>query len=52
MQHKTTALKGDFGLIIDEITRADLEDAVFQREAYDLRTDNGGSLAVRGAGLT
>ena len=33
MQHKTTALNGDFGLMIDRVTRADLEDAVFQREA-------------------
>ena len=51
MQHKTTALNGDFGLMIDGVTRADLEDAVFQREAYDLWTDNGGLVAVRGADL-
>ena len=47
MQHKTTALNGDFGLMIDGVFRADLEDAVFQREAYDLWTDNGGLVAVR-----
>ena len=33
MQHKPTALNGDFGLMIDGVTRVDLEDAVFQREA-------------------
>ena len=51
MQHKTTALNGDFGLMIDGVSRADLEDAVFQREAYDLWTDNGGLVGVRGADL-
>ena len=51
MQHKTTALNGDFGLMIYGVTRADLEDAVFQREAYDLWTDNGGLVGVRGADL-
>ena len=51
MQHKTTALNGDFGLMIDGVTRADLEDAVFQRETYDHWTGNGGLVAVRGSDL-
>ena len=51
MQHKTAGLNGDFGLMIDGVSRADLEDAVFQREAYDLWTDNGGLVALRGADL-
>ena len=51
MQHKTIALNGDFGLMIDGVTRADLEDAVFQRETYDLWTGNGGLVAVRGSDL-
>ena len=51
MQYKTTPLNGDFGLMIDGIFRADLEDAVFQREAYDLWIGNGGLVALRGADL-
>ena len=51
MQHKTTALNGDFGLMIEGVTRADLEDTAFQSEAYDLWTDNGGLIAVRGDDL-
>ncbi len=51
MQQKTTVLNADFGLMIEGVSRADLEDSVFQNEVYDLWTDNGGLVAVRGAEL-
>lgn len=51
MQHKTTTLNGDFGLMIEGVTRSDLEDKDFQREAYDLWTRHGGLIAVRGDDL-
>ena len=51
MDHKITALNGNFGIMIDGVTRADLADAAFQRDAYDLWTRHGGLLAVRGEDL-
>jgi len=51
MEHKTSALNGDFGLMIEDVTRQDLEDSGFQREAYDLWTRHGGLIAVRGPDL-
>jgi taurine dioxygenase len=48
MDHKAAALNGDFGIVIEDVTRADLKDLGFQREAYDLWTRHGGLLAVRG----
>jgi len=51
MQHKTTVLNGDFGLMIEDVTRQDLEDSGFQRETYDLWTLHGGLIAMRGPDL-
>lgn len=51
MDHKTSTLNGDFGLMIEDVTRQDLEDSDFQREAYDLWTRHGGLIAVRGPDL-
>lgn len=51
MQHKISPLNGKFGLMIEGVTRDDLADPAFQREAYDLWTDNGGLIAVRGEDL-
>lgn len=51
MKHKTSALNGAFGLMIEDVTRSDLEDTGFQREAYDLWTEHGGLIAVRGDDL-
>jgi voltage-gated potassium channel len=51
MQHKTSALNGDFGVMIEGVSRRDLKDASFQREACDLWTRQGGLLAVRGNDL-
>jgi alpha-ketoglutarate-dependent taurine dioxygenase len=51
MNHKTSPLNGEFGIMIEGVTRQDLVDPAFQREAFDLRTKNGGLLAVRGADL-
>ncbi len=51
MQHKTHTLNGDFGLMIENVTRHDLEDSGFQREVLDLWTLHGGLIAVRGPDL-
>jgi taurine dioxygenase len=51
MKHKTYPLNGDFGIMIEGVSRQDLLDPVFQREAFDLRTKHGGLLAVRGPEL-
>tara|TARA_B100000676_G_scaffold307962_1_gene367637 strand:- start:2638 stop:3624 length:987 start_codon:yes stop_codon:yes gene_type:complete len=51
MQHKTSTLNGDFGLMIEGVTRKDLEDALFQTNAYDLWMRYGGLIAVRGEDL-
>jgi alpha-ketoglutarate-dependent taurine dioxygenase len=51
MQHNISALNDGFGLMIENVTRHDLEDTGFQREAYELWTQHGGLIAVRGADL-
>lgn len=51
MKHKTSVLNGDFGLVIEGVSRSDLEDPAFQQDAYDLWTRHGGLLAVRGDDL-
>ncbi len=51
MTVETSALNGDFGVLIDRVTRHDLGDPAFQRKAYDLWTRHGGLLAVRGEDL-
>ena len=49
--HKTATLNGDFGFMIEDVTRKDLESTRFQRAAYDLWTQHGGLIAVRGVDL-
>lgn len=51
MHHKHSPLNGDFGVMIEGVSRGDLADPAFQREAYELWTRHGGLLAVRGADL-
>lgn len=51
MEHSTSTLNGDFGIAIEDVTRGDLADPAFQREAYDLWMKHGGLLAVRGDDL-
>jgi len=51
MNFKTSALNGDFGKLIDRVTRSDLGSQDFKRNAYDLWTRHGGLLAVRGDDL-
>ncbi len=51
MNFKTSALNGDFGILIDRVTRSDLGSQDFKRNAYDLWTRHGGLLAVRGDDL-
>ncbi len=52
MEHKTSCLNGDFGILIERVTCRDLTNPDFQHEAYDLWTRHGGLLAVRGDDLT
>ena len=52
MKHEISALNGAFGIRIDRVTRDDLGDPEFARNAYDLWTRHGGLLAVRGEDLT
>ena len=51
MNQKISALNGDFGLMIEGVTRQDIEDSDFQRETCDLWTRHGGLIAVRGPDL-
>ncbi|MDH3700996.1 MAG: TauD/TfdA family dioxygenase [Alphaproteobacteria bacterium] len=51
MKHEISALNGDFGILIDHVTRDDLGNPDFARTAYDLWTRHGGLLAVRGGDL-
>ena len=51
MNFETSALNGDFGILIDRVTRDDLVSQEFKRNAYDLWTRHGGLLAVRGDDL-
>ena len=51
MQHKTSPLNGEFGVMIEGVSRRDLSDESFQREARELWTRRGGLLAVRGGDL-
>ena len=51
MNHKTSPLNGDFGVMIEGVSRADISDPAFQRQAFDLWTEHGGLLAVRGDDL-
>ena len=51
MHHKTTTLNGDFGLMVEGVSRNDLEDNNFQCEAYNLWTQHGGLIGVRGDDL-
>ncbi|MCA8928283.1 MAG: TauD/TfdA family dioxygenase [Alphaproteobacteria bacterium] len=51
MQHPTSPLNGDFGVMIEGVTRRDLLDPTFQQEAFALWTKHGGLLALRGSDL-
>jgi taurine dioxygenase len=51
MRHPTSNLNGKFGILIDEVTRADLANSAFQAKARELWMAHGGLLGVRGAEL-
>ncbi|MBT5108353.1 MAG: TauD/TfdA family dioxygenase [Rhodospirillaceae bacterium] len=51
MKYTTKTLNGNFGILLDGVTRCDLENREFQTHAYDLWTNHGGLLAVRGDDL-
>jgi len=51
MQHQHSTLNGNFGMMVEGVTRGDLADPAFQREAYDLWAARGGLLAMRGPDL-
>ncbi|MFZ8899668.1 MAG: hypothetical protein ACO20X_14140, partial [Alphaproteobacteria bacterium] len=48
---KTSVMNGDFGIIIHDVTRSDLNNSDFQSVAFDLWSKHGGLLAVRGDDL-
>ena len=51
MEHRQSGLNGDFGIMIEGVSRRDFDDPDFQHHAFDLWTRHGGLLAVRGADL-
>ena len=51
MEHRQSGLNGDFGIMIEGVSRRDLDDPDFQHHAFDLWTRHGGLLAVRGDDL-
>ena len=51
MEHKTSSLNGEFGILIEPVTCRDLGEPTFQRHAYDLWSRHGGLLALRGDDL-
>jgi alpha-ketoglutarate-dependent taurine dioxygenase len=51
MTYSTSTLNGDFGIMIDGVSRRDLDTQAFQQEARDLWMRHGGLLAVRGDDL-
>ena len=51
MKHTKTALNGNFGIRLDNVTREDLANQEFQTEAYDLWATHGGLIVVRGEDL-
>ncbi|MEX2616824.1 MAG: TauD/TfdA family dioxygenase [Alphaproteobacteria bacterium] len=51
MKHPTSTLNGQFGILIDKVTRSDLADSDFQSWAHGLWMAHGGLLGVRGDDL-
>ena len=51
MKHTKSALNGQFGLCLHNVTRGDLEDRGFQTEAHELWVSHGGLLVLRGKDL-
>jgi taurine dioxygenase len=51
MNRPTSALNGEFGILIEQVKRHDLVDPNFQSQAYSLWLQYGGLLAVRGKDL-
>jgi alpha-ketoglutarate-dependent taurine dioxygenase len=51
MTFTTKQLNGEFGVILEGVTRQDLKNQEFQSHAFDLWTNKGGLLAVRGDDL-
>lgn len=51
MDHEISELNGDFGILIENVAREDLADRDFQKRAYDLWTNHGGLIVVRGDDL-
>ena len=51
MKHAISNLNGQFGVLIEDVTRRDLLDDGFQSDAFGLWLESGGLLGVRGEDL-
>ena len=52
MAHKINSLNGDFGIMIEGVSREDLLRPEFKQQAHELWTEKGGLIALRGTDLT
>ena len=52
MAHKINSLNGDFGIMIEGVSREDLSSPEFKQQAHELWTEKGGLIGLRGTDLT
>ena len=52
MAHKINSLNGDFGIMIEGVSREDLLSSEFKQQAHELWTEKGGLIGLRGTDLT
>ena len=52
MAHKINSLNGDFGIMIEGVSREDLLSPEFKQQAHELWTEKGGLIGLRGTDLT
>ena len=52
MTHKINSLNGDFGIMIEGVSREDLLSPEFKQQAHKLWTEKGGLIGLRGTDLT
>ena len=51
MAHKISSLNGDFGVIIEGVSREHLLSSEFKQQSHELWTDHGGLIGLRGSDL-
>ena len=52
MPHKINSLNGDFGIMIEGVSREDLLSSEFKEQVHELWTEKGGLVGLRGSDLT